>query len=32
MNELAARVARSLDAEPTVIAPADDGRPAFKPG
>jgi peroxiredoxin len=32
MNELAALVARSLDAEPAMIAPADDGRPAFKPG
>jgi len=32
MNELAALVARSTGAEPAVIAPADDGRPAFKPG
>jgi peroxiredoxin len=32
LNELAALVARSLDAEPAVIAPADDGGPAFKPG
>jgi peroxiredoxin len=32
MNELAALVAHSLGAEPTVIAQADDGRPTFKPG
>lgn len=32
MNELAALVARSIDAEPAVIAPANDGQPAFKPG
>jgi len=32
MNEIATRVARAVGAEPAVIAPADDGRPAFKPG
>ena len=32
INELAARVARSIDAEPRIIAPPGDGRPDFKPG
>jgi peroxiredoxin len=32
LNELAGIIARSVDAEPAVIAPADDGRPDFKPG
>jgi peroxiredoxin len=32
LNELASLVAGSVDAEPVVIAPANDGRPAFKPG
>lgn len=32
LNELAALVAKSVGAEPVVIAPEDDGRPAFKPG
>lgn len=32
LNELTAIVARSVGAEPAIIAPADDGRPAFKPG
>ncbi len=32
MNELAALVARSVSAEPVIIAPENDGRPAFKPG
>ena len=32
MNELARLVAQAPDAEPVVIAPANDGQPAFKPG
>ncbi len=32
MNELAAFIARSIGAEPVIIAPENDGRPAFKPG
>ncbi len=32
INELARRVARYSGAEPTVIASADDGQPAFRPG
>ena len=32
MNELATLVARSINAEPVIIAPENDGRPAFKPG
>jgi peroxiredoxin len=32
LNELASLVARAVDAEPVLIAPANDGKPAFKPG
>ena len=32
LNELAAFVARTIDAAPVIIAPANDGRPDFKPG
>lgn len=32
LNELAALLARMLDAEPVIIAPANDGKPPFKPG
>ena len=32
VNEIAGRIAGYVGAEPQVIAPPDDGRPAFKPG
>jgi len=32
MNELAVLVAQLVGAEPVIIAPENDGRPAFKPG
>lgn len=32
LNEIARLIAVSLNAEPTTIAAADDGQPAFKPG
>ncbi|HEU4759813.1 MAG TPA: TlpA disulfide reductase family protein [Dehalococcoidia bacterium] len=32
LNELSRRLAGWLGEEPAVIAPADDGKPAFKPG
>jgi peroxiredoxin len=32
LNELAARVAKHVGADPVVIAPQGDGRPDFKPG
>ena len=32
VNEIAKRIAVHLGVEPQEIAPADDGRPAFKPG
>ncbi len=32
MNEVAARIASHVGAEPVVIAPQNDGNPAFKPG
>ncbi len=32
VNEIAGRIARYVGADPQVIAPPDDGRPAFKPG
>jgi len=32
MNELARLLAERLGAQPRVIAPPDDGQPAFKPG
>ncbi len=32
LNELSRLVADMLGVEPAVIAPADDGKPAFKPG
>jgi peroxiredoxin len=32
LNEVARLVAASIGAEPSTIAPADDGQPAFKPG
>jgi peroxiredoxin len=32
MNQLAALVAKLVGAEPVIIAPENDGRPAFKPG
>lgn len=32
INELAARIAGAIEAEPVIIALADDGRPDFKPG
>jgi len=31
-NEIAARIATHVGAEPVVIAPENDGNPAFKPG
>jgi peroxiredoxin len=32
MNQLAALIAQLVGAEPVIIAPENDGRPAFKPG
>jgi peroxiredoxin len=32
LNELASLLAEAVGAEPAVIAPANDGQPAFKPG
>lgn len=32
LNELARLVAGSIEADPVIIAPESDGRPAFKPG
>jgi peroxiredoxin len=32
LNEVSRLIAASVEAEPVVIAPANDGRPAFKPG
>lgn len=32
LNEVARRIAAHVGAAPAVIAPADDGRPEFKPG
>lgn len=32
LNEIAGRIAAWLGEPPVVIAPADDGKPAFKPG
>jgi len=32
MNQLAALIADLLEAEPLIIAPENDGKPAFKPG
>jgi peroxiredoxin len=32
LNELASLVAKAVDAEHVVVAPANDGKPAFKPG
>ena len=32
LNELSRRLAELLDEEPVIIAQADDGKPAFKPG
>ena len=32
LNELSRRLAELLDKEPVIIAQADDGKPAFKPG
>ncbi len=32
LNEIARLVAKSLDLEPAIIAPADDGHASFKPG
>jgi len=32
MNELAALIAQLVGAEPAIIAPENDGKPAFKPG
>ncbi len=32
LNELSAAIARALGREPIVVAPADDGKPAFRPG
>jgi peroxiredoxin len=32
LNGLSADLARQLEQEPVVVAPADDGKPAFRPG
>lgn len=32
LNEISHRIAELLDGEPVIIAQADDGKPAFKPG
>jgi peroxiredoxin len=32
LNELAGLVAREVGVEPALVAPADDGRPPFRPG
>lgn len=32
LNELSRRIAEMLAEEPVVVAPANDGQPAFKPG
>ena len=32
LNEISRRLAQLLDTEPVIIAQADDGQPAFKPG
>lgn len=32
MNELASLIAHMVDAEPLIVAPGNDGMPAFKPG
>jgi len=32
LNELASLIAHMVDAKPVIVAPGNDGKPAFKPG